>query len=178
MAGCAVDIEPLLTLFQNRHRHREGKHVSLFAITIRALHQAGIEVAVVMQAPSRNGILNRRTRRAMVGKHLRTPLRNHLRLVMHILPAPRYKHRTRRQQNNTAGAPSFPRLLRKGWDSKSSLSEGLKHQYSTSTTETGSKLVRYALVSTASNFGSSASRHRKNLSDVAPSRKFGALNSG
>lgn len=52
------------------------------------------------------------------------------------------------------------------------------HQYSTSTTEFGLNFCRYAFVSARSNFGSNASRQRKNLSVVAPSRKLGALNSG
>jgi len=48
----------------------------------------------------------------------------------------------------------------------------------TATTETGRKLSRKLRDSATSNLGSFASRQRKNLSTIAPLRKFGALKSG
>src|ERR1700733_6547247 len=113
----------------------------------------------------------------MICKKLGSALRNDLRLVLHILTASRDEHRNskrRGHENVTIVALGGEISLHAD---PCSLIPG-RHQYSTSTTETGCKAARYARDSTRSNFGSSASRHRKNLSDVAPSRKFGALNSG
>ena len=87
VAGSAVNIEPLLAALKHFHRDRERHHVLLFAVAICAQYYAGVEVAVGVQLAAGDGVEDLRTRSAMVGEYVRSALRDHLRLVLHVLAA-------------------------------------------------------------------------------------------
>src|SRR5580704_15832267 len=82
VAGRAIDVEPLLPALQHLDRCRKRQGILLLAI-----YKAGVEVLVLVQLIAGNRVEHLRPCRAPVGKKLRLALRNHLRLVLHILPA-------------------------------------------------------------------------------------------
>src|SRR5579871_3839581 len=77
VARRAVDIEAFLPTRENFHGYREGHLITLFAITVRALNDSRIEVAVFVLLTASNRIQHLRPRTAMIGKHFRSALRNH-----------------------------------------------------------------------------------------------------
>src|SRR6516162_5697648 len=182
MTWRAVNIEPFLAALEHFDRDRERQLVVLFAIAVRALRHAGIEVGVFLQLPARNRVDDLRSRAAMIREYVGSALRDDLRLVVHVLAAAGNENH-RRKSEKRCESPRLPRSQNRdlGHPHLFPVPYSLfpvSHQYSTSVTETGSRLSRYALVCAMLNFGSSASRQRKNLSTSAPLRKLGALNSG
>jgi hypothetical protein len=69
------------------HRRRERQRVLLFAISVGALDDAGVEVAVFLQLTASNGIDDLRAGAAVIGVEIGTALRNHFGLVLHVLTA-------------------------------------------------------------------------------------------
>src|SRR5262249_58386289 len=71
MARRAIDVEPLLPALQYLRCHREGKSIALLAV-----HQASVEVAVLMQLVACHSVRHLWTHRAAVSEERRSALRD------------------------------------------------------------------------------------------------------
>jgi hypothetical protein len=76
-----------LPALKHFHSDREWHEVLLFTVSICALHDAGVEVAVLVKLAAGYGVEDLGARAAMVGEDFRSALWNHPGLVLHVLAA-------------------------------------------------------------------------------------------
>ena len=108
MTRGAINVEAFLPALEYRLSYRE-RHCILFPI----VDQAGIEIRIRVELAAGHSSIHLRTNRAAIGKKFGFALRNHFRLILHILPATR--ERDQDSEGSGGHCPAKQRVCRMHW---------------------------------------------------------------